>query len=134
MKKVLISEGWKKEKKSQRKRSTSEPSTVDKLSTRNSSGYQGKKNPLGRDDKPFKCFKCNSEYHIVDKCDNSGPGKSIKTEAACVTFDSRRKHLDDVFALVSLDIKCEVKEDSKNTGKVVETDTSKDDHKNNDSS
>ena len=35
--------------------------------------------------------------------------------------------MDDVFALVSLDIKCEVKEDSKNTGKVVETDTSKDD-------
>ena len=41
VKRVMLSEGWKKEKKPQRKRSTSEPLTGDKLSTRNSSGYQG---------------------------------------------------------------------------------------------
>ena len=31
-------------------------------------GYQGKKNPLGRDGNPLKCFTCNSEYHLQDKC------------------------------------------------------------------
>ena len=31
-------------------------------------GYQGRKNPLGKDRKPLKCFGCGSEYHMLDSC------------------------------------------------------------------
>ena len=129
VKKVLIADGWKKDKKQQRKRSTSEPPTGDKSANRNSSGYQGKKNPLGRDYKPLKCFKCNSEYHMADKCDNTGSGKTPKTEAACVTADSRRKLLDDVFALVTVDIKTKQEEHEPGIDAVLEDSNPKASHR-----
>ena len=30
---------------------------------------KGKKNPIGGDGKPLKCFQWQSEYHLRDKCD-----------------------------------------------------------------
>ena len=38
-------------------------------------GYQGRKNPLGRDGKPLKCFFCGSIFHMKDKCDKKNEKK-----------------------------------------------------------
>ena len=53
LKDVLVAEGW----------------TPPPESSRRKSGYKGKKNPLGRDGKPLKCFGCGSEYHMLGECD-----------------------------------------------------------------
>ena len=52
--------------------------------------YKGKKNPLGRDFKPLKCFKCKCEckeactcpcvYHLADKCPGKKENNQKKTE------------------------------------------------------
>ena len=36
---------------------------------KNSTYYQGNKNPLGNDGKVLKCFNCQSEYPFAQKCD-----------------------------------------------------------------
>ena len=44
-------------------------------------GYQGKKNRLGKDGNPLKCFACGSEYHLLDKCPKKNkPNQNNKTE------------------------------------------------------
>ena len=35
----------------------------------NSPAYKWKKNPLDENGFPLRCFKCDSEYHMADKCD-----------------------------------------------------------------
>ena len=54
-----------------RRRSNSNPEGLKK----NNQAYKGKKNPLGEDGKPLKCFKCQSEYHLAPKCDQKNSGK-----------------------------------------------------------
>ena len=46
----------------------------------NSPLYKGKKNPLDENGKPLRCFKCESEYHMADKCkkDAEKRGESTK--------------------------------------------------------
>merc|ERR1711888_312653 len=71
--KVLIAKGWKKPKK--RKRSRSAPGTG------GGGGYMGRKNNLGSNGLPMKCYKCKCEhegkcncpcvYHFADKCTGS---------------------------------------------------------------
>ena len=51
IKETLLTEGWK-------------PPSVGKQHN-----YRGKKNALGADGKPLKCFECQSEYHLLDKCE-----------------------------------------------------------------
>ena len=68
--KVLIAKGWKKPKK--RRRSGSAPGTG------GGGGYMGRKNNLGSNGLPMKCYKCKCEheekcncpcvYHFADKC------------------------------------------------------------------
>ena len=63
LKEALVSEGWK---------PPSRPKNFDgKNVPQNSSNYKGRKNPLGSDGKPLRCFNCNSEYHMADKCDGT---------------------------------------------------------------
>jgi hypothetical protein len=31
--------------------------------------YKGRKNPLGKEGRPLRCFRCESEYHMSDTCD-----------------------------------------------------------------
>ena len=70
VKSALISEGWKSPKNAQEKANGGTP--------QNSPNYQGKKNPLGADGKALKCFRCASEYHMVNKCPRKADEK--KTE------------------------------------------------------
>ena len=49
----------------------------------------------------------DSVYKEADKCDNTGPKKNAKTEAACVAAEVGNKRLDDVFALLAVNIKTE---------------------------
>ena len=62
---ALVAQGWR--KPGGRGRSNTDPGDGGK---RNSSLYKGKKNPL-KDGKPLTCFKCQSEYHMRDKCPNN---------------------------------------------------------------
>ena len=71
VKDVLVSQGWGKKSDQVRRRSNSNPEGLKK----NSSAYKGKKNPLGEDGKPLKCFKCQSEYHLAPKCNQKNSGK-----------------------------------------------------------
>ena len=71
VKDVLVSQGWGKKSDHVRRRSNSNPEGLKK----NSQAYKGKKNPLGEDGKPLKCFKCQSEYHLAPKCDQKNSGK-----------------------------------------------------------
>ena len=71
VKDVLIAQGWEKPER-QRRRSNSNPEGLKK----NSSNYKGRKNPLGEDGKPIRCFKCQSELHLAPKCDQKKADKS----------------------------------------------------------
>ena len=73
VKHALMSEGW----KGPRRRSYSDSDTEGL--PRNSGNYKGRKNPLGSDGKPLKCFDCQSEYHMRDKCDKE-KGNDSKDE------------------------------------------------------
>ena len=77
--KVLIMQGWKKPKGRTRIRSSSLPSKGPGGSTSNPNpNYKGKKNPLGPDYKPLKCFHCKCDhdqkcncpcvYHLANNC------------------------------------------------------------------
>ena len=61
MRKTLLEEGWK--------------PPVNYVRN-NSLLYKWKKNPLGTDGLPLKCYNCHSEYHLADKCDK----KSVENE------------------------------------------------------
>ena len=61
----LIAQGWKQPIPRARKRSNTDPGPAER---KPHSTYKGKKNPLGFDRKPLKCFTCGSEYHMKDKC------------------------------------------------------------------
>ena len=76
MEEVLIAKGWKPPKKERRRsRSVSPPRSNPKSS---SSNYKGRKNQLGADRLPKKCYKCRCEhtancncpcvFHFADKC------------------------------------------------------------------
>ena len=72
---VLITKGWKPPTK--RKRSTSTPPGNEYV-PKNNPNYKGKKNGLGTDGLPLKCYKCKCEctercncpcvYHLANKC------------------------------------------------------------------
>ena len=91
---VLLAKGWKPPAKQRRRsrslspaRSKSAKKTGSQSPARNSKNpnYKGKKNPLGDDHKPLKCFKCRCDhtenctcpcvYHFADKCDASSDKK-----------------------------------------------------------
>ena len=81
VKQVLLTDGWKPPRTPVRRRSYSDSDAGGV--PQNSSTYRGKKNPLGSDGKSLKCFDCDSEYHMRDKCDrkkgdNSGEKKERK--------------------------------------------------------
>ena len=61
---ALVAKGWQKPRP--RKRSNTDPGEKPRFSKDN--GYKGRKNRLGEDGKPLRCFKCNSEYHLAPKC------------------------------------------------------------------
>ena len=74
VKDVLVAQGWK--KPPVRRRSNSNPDESPSSKPQNSPFYKSRKNPLGQDGKPLRCFKCQSEYHMADKC----PNKDNKSE------------------------------------------------------
>ena len=79
VKDVLIAQGWEKPDR-QRRRSNSNPEG----SKKNSSNYRGKKNPLGEDGKPIKCYKCQSELHLAKKCDKKKADKTGGDDSALI--------------------------------------------------
>ena len=79
--KVLIMQGWKKPKGRARIQSSSLPSKGPGGSSNNPNpnpNYKGKKNPLGPDYKPLKCYHCKCDhdqkcnclcmYHLANNC------------------------------------------------------------------
>ena len=95
---VLIAKGWKKPPK-KRRRSGSAPGNS------GGGGYQGRKNKLGSNGLPLKCFKCKCEhetncncpcvYHFADKCSikpkpskgntaESGQGNNARSELGLI--------------------------------------------------
>ena len=61
---------------------------------KNSSEYRGRKNPLDTSGNPLQCYKCQSEYHLSDRCDSvldsrekskKKKKKKSKTDAAALT-------------------------------------------------
>ena len=98
---VLLTQGWK--KPGGRRRSNTDPGPEGEMieSKRNSSFYKGKKNPLGPNGKPKLCFKCQSEYHLADRCQSKGvsgytAGKASRqnSEYGMVTTSSDHKFQD----------------------------------------
>ena len=77
---VMISEGWKAPEGGGRGRRRSYSESDTGGMPRNSNGYQGKKNPLGSNGKPLRCFDCQSEYHMRDKCDKKDDVKEEESE------------------------------------------------------
>ena len=90
---VLLAQGWKKPNPRGRKRSNTDPG--------DKSTYKGRKNPLGADGKPKKCFACGSEYHLRDKCERKNVNSSnskveIGMVSACAFLsDARNEDLSD---------------------------------------
>ena len=91
MEEVLLAKGWKPPpKKGGRRRSRSESP---KRSKPNSNNYKGRKNPLGENRKPIKCFLCKCEhtdncncpcvYHLANTC----PKKARETMSKCRGFE-----------------------------------------------
>ena len=79
MKETLLREGWRPPSKSR---------------PMNSPAYKGKKNPLDENGCPLRCFKCDSEYHMADKCDqqvkdNKNNQKSRPLSALLASVKSR---------------------------------------------
>ena len=78
VKQALIADGWKPPN------AAGEPAS--RRVKQNSAFYKGKKNPLGPDGKPIKCYKCGSEYHLADVCEKAremvdkSEGKFVKTK------------------------------------------------------
>ena len=66
VKNALLEDGWKPPKTASGHSSSSSRS-VKKNVKKNSSEYKGFKNPLDDEGKPYKCFNCNSEYHMSNK-------------------------------------------------------------------
>jgi hypothetical protein len=80
LKDALVSEGW-------------TPPENFKQEKRKS-GYKGKKNPLGKDGKPMKCFGCGSEYHMLGACDNKENAGEKKAPTMLSTLlRERRKEI-----------------------------------------
>ena len=89
---VLLSEGWKKPQyNKQRRRSNSEPSEPNLPKER--------KNPKTKDGKQKTCFKCGSEYHLLDRCPKKNSDTQNKqhalnanaTEFGMITNDNSNK-------------------------------------------
>lgn len=79
---ALVAQGW---KRPGRRRSNTDPGEV--IHKKNSGGYKGKKNPLGGDGKPLACFKCQSVYHLQDKCDKNKKNVEYGMIATCNSDD-----------------------------------------------
>ena len=93
---VLLSQQDKKKKKKERRRSTSLPGDLKDESTSNalprSSNYKGKKNPLGPDFLPLKCFRCKCKcttncnckcrYHFISDCKESAASGGSKADVS----------------------------------------------------
>ena len=54
VKETLISEGWRPPRRNV---------------TSNNENKKTRKNPLGKNGKPLQCFRCRSEFHMLDNCD-----------------------------------------------------------------
>ena len=71
VKEALVADGW-----------TPPSSSTARGMKKNSPEYKGKKNSLDKEGNPYRCFKCNSEFHMSDKCpknlDKVDPTKSEK--------------------------------------------------------
>ena len=75
-------------KKFKKRERTRSKSVGDDPGDKRGSTYKGKKNPLGRDFKPLKCFKCKCDcegncnhpcvYHLADKCNTKSAGDKEK--------------------------------------------------------
>ena len=65
---ALMTQCWK-APSNDRRRSYSESDSGGIPTNTNSPTYKGRKNPLGEDGKRLRCFECQSEYHMRDKCD-----------------------------------------------------------------
>ena len=87
VKDVLVSQGCTSGKFRGRKRSSTNPK--EGFKPVNSPYYKGRKNPLGGDGKVLRCFKCMSEYHMADKCQEK-MGEKLK-EAARKKSDDKCK-------------------------------------------
>ena len=84
VKEALVADGWKPPPSTRRKSSGSQPLK------KNSPDYKGKKNPLGDDGNVMTCFKCQSEYHMADKCDADKKKKDQTEGLALSTLLSKR--------------------------------------------
>ena len=72
VKDALLADGWRPPS------SQSSSNTKEKEMKQNSPIYQGKKNRLGNDGKPLRCFRCESEYHLTYDCDQKEKGTTSK--------------------------------------------------------
>ena len=102
VKDALLSDGWKPPRVVGRRRSYSDSDAGE--FPRNSPHYKGKKNPLGSDGKPLRCFNCKSEYHMKDKCDKKDADKKEdpidkKKEAPTILTTLLRKKKDVEFTM-----------------------------------
>ena len=94
IKETLLTEGWTPPNKSS-----------------NSQRYKGRKNPIGNDGKPLRCFNCQSEFHFADRCDqkrqqrdsskNKKETKSKTLESVTMLSTLFNKSEDTEFAMIS---------------------------------
>ena len=96
---VLITKGWRPPPK--RRRSPSPTGKVENH-TRNPN-YKGKKNPLGSDGLPIKCYRCKCDckercgcqcvYHLANKCPGTGVKVAKKVEKVDQADEKARQDL-----------------------------------------
>ena len=60
VKEALVADGW-----------TPPSSSAVQGVKKNSSEYKGRKNPLDNEGNPLRCFKCDSEFHMSDRCNKN---------------------------------------------------------------
>ena len=89
IKDALFADGW---RPPQQASSSKDQASV----LQNSPAYKGKKNKLGSDGKPLKCFKCDSEYHLAYDCEeNVGRnGKNEKNKDGKSSTKSKKKSVE----------------------------------------
>lgn len=58
---------------------------------KNSAEYKGKKNPLDSNGNPLRCFKCQSEYHMSDRCDKQNVKDSSAPKDDKINNNKKKK-------------------------------------------